>query len=252
MLSLGLGATSSSVLAGDDSIQSIATSSTATSSKADDKNAIDFKSFKLPYNHENIPVKEFLGKATIVVNMKLDDPQTPTQYPILIELFNKYEKDGLNLLVFPTEQGYFEPDDDEACRAKSKEYYNFGSYPHGVVFDKVDLIGASAHPFYQALTSSLPTPNGYSRITLNYEKFLLNAQGEPIRRYPRKFSAYDMERDIVSALQGEVLSEETPEFSKAWREAKREAMKSEYAFRLNYNYYDSPDSMYKYNPENDR
>ena len=38
----------------------------------------------------------------------------------------------------------------------------------------------------------------------------------------------------------------------AWREAKREAVKSEYAFRYNYNYYTSPDSMYKYNPAKDR
>jgi hypothetical protein len=48
------------------------------------------------------------------------------------------------------------------------------------------------------------------------------------------------------------LPEESPQFLKAWREAKREAVKSEYSFRYNYNYYTAPDSMYKYNPLNDQ
>ena len=141
---------------------------------------------KVPYNHENFPVNRYLGKATLVVNMKLDDPQTATQYPALTEIYNKYSKDGLNVLVFPTEQGYYEPDDDEMCRAKSKEYYGFGDYPKAVVFDKVDVLGPSANPFYTYLTNNLATPNGYTRITLNYEKFLLDSSGNPVRRYPRK------------------------------------------------------------------
>lgn len=234
-------------LEGSDNPQSIQSVGTSVVKKT-----VDYKSFKLPYEHVNLPFGEFIGKATLVVNMKLDDPQTPTQFPILLEMYNKYAKDGLNVVIFPTEQGYFEPDDDETCRAKAKEYYGFGSYPNAVVFDKVDLIGPSAHPLFTALTNDLPTPNVYNRITLNYEKFLLNANGEPIRRYPRKFSANDFEADIVAILKGEPLPAETAEYEKAWREAKREAMKSEYAFRLNYNYYNSPDSMYKYNSERDR
>ena len=103
-----------------------------------------------------------------------------------------------------------------------------------------------------ATTTALPTPNGYSRITLNYEKFLLDGDGNPVRRYPRKFTAYDMLPDIQAVLNGQELPEETPAFQKAWREAKREAVKSEYSFRYNYNYYTAPDSMYKYNPDEDK
>lgn len=144
-----------------------------------DNAAVDFGSFKVPYFHSNIPVSKVLGeKATVVVNMKLDDPQTAFQFPGLTDLYNQYGKRGLNVLIFPTDQGWFEPDDDETCRLKAKEYYQFGDFPHAVVFDKVDLLGPSAHPLYVAMTSALPTPNGYNRITLNYEKFLLDAQGK--------------------------------------------------------------------------
>lgn len=209
---------------------------------------------KVPYGRENYGIKKYLGKATLVVNMKLDDPQTSIQYPALTEIFNKYSKDGLNILVFPTEQGYYEPDDDETCRAKAKEYYGFGDYPKAVVFDKVDLLGPSANPFYNYLTSNLATPNGYRRITLNYEKFLLDSNGNPLRRYPRKYSVYDMEDDIKSALNGRELDTEGRQYDlylKNWKESKREAIKSEYAFRYNYNYYTSPESMYRYKPSQD-
>lgn len=213
---------------------------------------IDFGTFKLPYFHENLAFKQFLGsKATIVFNMKIDDPQTVLQFPDLVEIYNKYSKEGLNVHAFPSEQGWFEPDDDETCRLKAKEYYGFGNFPSAVVFDKVDVLGPSASPLFTALTQTLKTPNGYGRITLNYEKFLLDANGYPVRRYPRKFSAYDMEPDIVALLNGNPLPEESPQYLKAWREAKREAVKGEYSFRYNYNYYTAPDSMYKYNPSKD-
>jgi hypothetical protein len=58
--------------------------------------------------------------------------------------------------------------------------------------------------------------------------------------------------DIEALLAGKPLPEESPAFQKAWREAKREATKSEYSFRYNYNYYTAPDSMYKYNPDKDK
>jgi len=216
--------------------------------------AVDVGAFKLPYFRENVEFRPFLGqKATIVFNMKIDDPQTVLQFPDLAEIYRKYKDQGLNVHAFPTEQGWFEPDDDEACRAKAKEYYSFGGeYPKSIVFDKIDILGPSAHPLYKALTKMLPTPNGYGRITLNYEKFLLDANGNPLRRYPRKYSAYDMEEDLKAVLEGRGLPEESPAFQKAWREAKREVEKSEYAFRFNYNYYDSPDSMYKYDEKKDK
>ena len=119
------------------------------------------------------------------------------------------------------------------------------------LFEQVDYLGPSANPFIEAITSALPTPNGYSRITLNYEKFLLDENGYPVRRYPRKYSMYDMEEDIQALLKGQPLPEPSAKYQRMWREAKREAVKSEYAFRFNYNYYDAPNSMYKYNPDND-
>jgi hypothetical protein len=61
----------------------------------------------------------------------------------------------------------------------------------------------------------------------------------------------DMEGDIKALLSDQSLPPPSEVFQRAWREANADAAKSEYAFRLNYNFYSSPNSMYRYNPEKD-
>jgi glutathione peroxidase len=96
------------------------------------------KEFKVPCNNVNQKLSSFLGqKATIIFNMKLDDPQATQQFPALQSIYKQYHDKGLNVLAFPTEQGFFEPDDDEMLRKKATEFYQFGEYPGAVVFDKV-------------------------------------------------------------------------------------------------------------------
>jgi len=51
-----------------------------------------------------LPLKRFRAKATVVVNIKTDDPESTRQLPALAYLSNKYAKDGLRVLAFPTEQ----------------------------------------------------------------------------------------------------------------------------------------------------
>lgn len=46
------------------------------------------------------------------------------------------------------------------------------------------------------LCRGLKNPNGIARITLNYEKFLLDKDGVVVRRYPRKLEAADFEADV--------------------------------------------------------
>ena len=69
-----------------------------------------------------------------------------------------------------------------------------------------------------------------------------------------QYSVYDMEEDIKAVLNGRDLPMEGENFDlflKKWKESQREAIKSEYAFRYNYNYYLSPQSMYRYKPSQD-
>ena len=176
------------------------------------------------------------------MNIKSDDPQALKQLPALAYLSSKYFAQGLRVLAFPSDQGYFEPDIADMIRAKYFQQYSFGQFPAAVVFDKVDVIGKTAHPLWRYLNDELPNPNGVARVTLNFEKFLLDEDFRPVRRYPRLYDGYEMERDVAALLAGDQLPAATTQLVAAWDAAEREAIKSEYAYRANYNVYDQDEA----------
>ena len=152
--------------------------------------------FDVPFRGEPREIVPFLGRATVFVNVKFDDPETLDQMPGLNSLMSTFGSQGLHVLAFPTDQGWFEADDSNTLRLKYKSVYGFGQFPSAVVFDKVDLLGRNALPLYDWLTKTLVNPWGVSRLVFNYEKILVDAKGQPLRRYPRKFPAQLMEPDV--------------------------------------------------------
>ncbi|CAN0151887.1 unnamed protein product [Scytosiphon promiscuus] len=196
--------------------------------------------FEVPYTGKSVPLTKFLGsRATLVVNPKLDDPEALHQMPGITKMASEYSKDGLNVLLFPTDQGTFEADEDRVVRIKFYQFYGFGQFPKAVVFDKIDIVGSTIHPFYRYLCRALKNPNGIARITLNFEKFLLDKDGKVVRRYPRKLEAADFEADVKAVLAGEPLPPENRDYKLSWLKAEQEAIKSEYAFKLGLNYYNN-------------
>lgn len=191
----------------------------------------------VPYKGKGLPLKKFRAKVTLVVNTKTDDPEGTRQLPALAYLSTKYAPRGLRVLAFPTDQGWYEPEVSDIVRLRALQTYGFGAFPNAVVFDKVDLLGKTAHPLYQYLMSNLRNPNGRAAVSLNFEKFLLDATGKPVRRYPRKYDGYQIEKDVDALINGEPLPDESDEFVTAWKDAERESIKSEYAFRVGYNLY---------------
>jgi len=149
-----------------------------------------------------------------------------------------HSPEGLKVWIFTTEQGTFETDEDRVIRIKYSQQYGFGQSPNALIFDKIDVVGKRADPFYKFLCKTLKNPNKIARITLNFEKFLLDDSGRPIRRYPRKYTAYDMEEDVKAAVAGLPLPPPSPKLIKAWRDAYVEAERSEYAFKKGLNYYE--------------
>jgi len=150
----------------------------------------------------------------------------------------KYGKQGLRIWAFPTDQGYFEPDVAELIRYKAYQQFGYGQYPVALLFDKIDVVGNTAHPLYRTICKKGPNPNGLDRLSVNFEKFLLDDKGEVLRRYPRKMTAFDFEEDLDQATQQRPLAPPTPEFFGYWKDAQRDAQRGEYSFRQNYNVYD--------------
>merc|ERR1712194_246879 len=98
-------------------------------------------------------------------------------------------------------------------------------------------LGSKALPLYSWLTKALPNQWGVNRIVFDYERFLVDEKGQPLRRYPRKYPVEMMEVDVRAIIAGKPLPPPTLAFLQAWEDAKREATKSEYAFKPGLNYY---------------
>lgn len=205
----------------------------------------DVADLGVPLKGKNIKLGKLMGEtATIVMNIKLDDPETITQIPALKAMVAQYKDQGLRAILVPTDQGDYEPDDSATVRIKMAQQFGLQSSSKGpvVVADKVDIVGKFNTPLYKYLTTNFPNPNQISRITLNYEKFLLDGEGNIIRRYPRQWSADRMEKDIKAVIGGEAPPAKDARLAFAWEQANKEATRSMYSFRKHYNYYDQQEA----------
>jgi len=143
---------------------------------------------------DEIKLDKYKGKVVLVVNTASKCGFTP-QYAGLEELYKKYNDSGLEILGFPCNQfAKQEPggkEEIEAC------LLNYGvSFQ---MFDKIEVNGKNAHPLYQYLKKELPGKLG-SRIKWNFTKFLVDREGNPVKRYAPSTKPLDLQDDIADFL----------------------------------------------------
>jgi len=142
------------------------------------------------------PLSGYKGKVLLVVNTASKCGFTP-QYAGLETLWNKYQDKGLVVMGFPCDQfGHQEPGNEE-------EIKNFCSLSYDVsfpLFAKVEVNGSDAHPLYQWLKKEKSGLLGISAIKWNFTKFLIDRQGNVIKRYAPTDKPESIEKDIIAAL----------------------------------------------------
>ncbi|MBP8849693.1 MAG: glutathione peroxidase [Breznakibacter sp.] len=139
---------------------------------------------------KDVQMEAFKGKTVLVVNTASKCGLTP-QYEGLEELYQKYIDQGLVILGFPCNQfGNQEPGDEKSISEGC--LINYGvSFP---MFAKIEVNGDGAHPIYKYLKKELPGFLG-GRIKWNFTKFLVDANGKPVKRFaptssPEKIDKY--------------------------------------------------------------
>jgi glutathione peroxidase len=119
------------------------------------------------------------GKAVLVVNVASKCGLTP-QYTGLEEIHERYADRGFSVLGVPCNQfGGQEP-------GTVDEIATFCSSTFGVTFpmtEKVEVNGPGRHEAYDVLTATPDASGEAGDVQWNFEKFLLNADGEVVRRY---------------------------------------------------------------------
>jgi glutathione peroxidase len=68
------------------------------------------------------------------------------------------------------------------------------------MMDKVEVNGANAHPLFQWLKTQAPGLLGSEGIKWNFTKFLLNRQGEVVKRYAPLDKPASLAQDIAAVL----------------------------------------------------
>jgi|TARA_A100001011_G_scaffold281602_1_gene291632 glutathione peroxidase len=143
-----------------------------------------------------VSLGEYQGKTLLVVNVASQCGLTP-QYEGLQELYEKYNSSGLEILGFPCNQfkGQ-EPGTNEEIKFFCTEKYNVSFK----IFDKIDVNGPNADPFYDFLKNEQPGVLGTKNIKWNFSKFLVNKDGKVIKRYSPTIKPEDIESDIEKLL----------------------------------------------------
>ena len=145
---------------------------------------------------EQIDLKQKLGKIILVVNTASKCGFTP-QYEGLEELFQQYREQGFEVLAFPCNQfGGQEP-------GNASEIAEFCKVNFGLTFslmEKVDVNGDDASPLFDWMKAEKPGLMGSKAIKWNFTKFLIDREGNVVKRYAPTDAPKSIAKDIEKLL----------------------------------------------------
>ena len=153
----------------------------------------DFSAIRM--NGQELSMGEYKGKVVLVVNTESKCGLTP-QFKDLEEIYQEYKDKGLEILGFPCNQ--FANQDPE----NNNEIHEFCQLNYGVtftMFQKIDVNGKNEHPLYKYLKNETKSILG-KKIKWNFTKFLIDSEGNVIKRYAPTVSPLKIKEDIEKLL----------------------------------------------------
>ena len=138
----------------------------------------------------------YKGQVLLIVNVASQCGFTP-QYEGLMELYEKYRDRGFAVLGFPCNQfGSQEPGTAEEIRGFCTTRYNV-SFP---IFARIEVNGNNTHPLYRFLKQEQKGILGTGAVKWNFTKFLIDGQGQVIKRYAPQDTPASIAGDIEALL----------------------------------------------------
>ncbi|MCR5666212.1 MAG: glutathione peroxidase [Eubacterium sp.] len=143
----------------------------------------------------DVSLEEYKGKVLLIVNTATGCGFTP-QFDGLQDLYDKYQKQGFEILDFPCNQFANQaPGSDE-------EIATFCTGRFGITFKqfhKIDVNGANEAPLYKYLKSQKGGKLS-NKIKWNFTKFLVDREGNVVARFAPAKKPEDIDSDIASLL----------------------------------------------------
>lgn len=147
-------------------------------------------------NGKEINMSDYKGKVAVVVNTASKCGYTP-QFDELEKIYKKYKEDGLEILGFPCNQ--FASQDP----GTNEEIMEFCRLNYGVtfqMFQKIDVNGKNTHPLFDYLKKEAKGSLG-EKIKWNFTKFLIDREGNVVKRFAPATSPVKMEEEVRNLLE---------------------------------------------------
>lgn len=144
---------------------------------------------------KDIQMENYKGEVVLVVNTASKCGLTP-QFKGLEELYKEYNERGFEILGFPCNQ--FANQDS----GSNEEIQQFCLLNYGVsftMFEKIEVNGENAHPLYKFLKNEEKGFLG-KEIKWNFTKFLIDKEGNVIKRYAPTVVPSKIKTDIENLL----------------------------------------------------
>ena len=141
---------------------------------------------------EDVSLEQYKDKVLLIVNTATHCGFTP-QYDGLEALYKKYRDQGFEILDFPCNQFAFQArESDEGinqiCRLK------FGTT--FTRFKKIKVNGKDADPLYNFLKEQ----TGGDKIKWNFTKFLVDRNGNIVKRFAPTDKPEDIDGEVAAVL----------------------------------------------------
>jgi glutathione peroxidase len=158
------------------------------------QNLYDFKVATIDGREQRLDA--YRDRVLLIVNVASRCGFTP-QYAGLEELYRKYRERRFAVLGFPCDQfGQQEPGNEAEIKAFCRLTYDV-TFP---LFAKIAVNGPMAHPPYKYLTSARRGFLGTRAIKWNFTKFLIDREGNVVRRFGPIVKPEKIERELLRIL----------------------------------------------------
>ena len=142
-------------------------------------------------------METYRGQVLLIVNVASKCGFTG-QYAGLEALYKRHRHKGFTVLGFPCDQfGHQEPGSEAEIQSFCSLTYDV-TFP---LFAKIEVNGNGAHPLYKHLKKAQPGLLGSEALKWNFTKFLVNREGQVLKRYAPTDTPEKIEDDLRGMIE---------------------------------------------------
>ena len=144
----------------------------------------------------SVDLSNYKGKTLLIVNVASKCGFTP-QYKDLQHLYEIYQDQDFEVLGFPCNQfGAQESGTNEEIQAFCDLTFNVSFK----MFDKIEVNGTNASPLFKYLKHESPGILGTEAVKWNFTKFLVNKDGQVVKRFAPKDGKSAIESELQKII----------------------------------------------------